>query len=36
MNFDDIDGRDTTASRQWVNQGVRAYSRRSGERQPKG
>jgi hypothetical protein len=30
MNFDDIDGRDATAPRQWANDGVSATARRSG------
>jgi hypothetical protein len=39
MNFDDLDGRDTTAPWQWANDGVRPYPRRSAwqqARQPKG
>ncbi|SOE98726.1 hypothetical protein SAMN05446635_6704 [Burkholderia sp. OK233] len=39
MNFDDLNGRDTTAPRQWANGGVRAYPRSSAwqqARQPKG
>jgi hypothetical protein len=33
MNFDDTDGRDATALRQWANSDISAFSRRSGMRQ---